>query len=438
MKRNKSTSVLSSHLLKPLELPRNASSSNLASRGYSDAGSRVAGEGVSPLLARINGGAGAGTVFNSPAGIPLDSPPFGGGNDASRNPSSPSSNPPPSLSYYTSSNQYYSTTDPTALLHAYQRVLNHLHSMQRRLDSLEHHIHGIANESSHLKYSRRLLQVSNIVLALYIALRTLRLFWIRNAKELIWSFWSEYALSVGTKKDKKEGIIRAFLRRRAKAALQNAASDSPMKKFSLRGVQILIVTWFGPPLIRIILLVFSTYWLQKMEIWKRRVGVWISFISNVHVALTTDVSPWTIYFNIFTLLTYITTRNYQHMIPQKIDRYVDYGIRSLATPTRRFIHHQRQKSSPGKMQQEQRKDKERAKSSLTNCATDPNPLARRDALRDGEVASNGAIGSSQRSCIDQQDGQGTTSHTDVSSWKTRNRTEEGHNQPNGTDEVETK
>lgn len=250
-----------------------------------------------------------------------------------------SKTPPKNLKYNIYSPQF-DGTDPSRLLHTYGRILISLRDMKNRVDILENHILGIANESSHLKYSRRLLQVSNIVLALYIGLRTLRLFWLENAKNIIFSFWSEYAFSA---RSPKEGAVKTFLRKRAKAALQN--SDNQMK-MTWKSMQLLIISWFGGSLIRIVLLVFSTYWLQKIEIWKRRVGVWISFISNVHVALTTDVSPWTIYFNIFTLIVYITTRSYQHIIPQQLDKYVDRGIRSVATPAKNFIKSQRQKNDP--------------------------------------------------------------------------------------------
>ncbi|EFC46378.1 predicted protein [Naegleria gruberi] len=55
-------------------------------------------------------------------------------------------------------------------------------------------------------------------------------------------------------------------------------------------------------------LTLSSYWLMKTNSMKKQIAVILSLVANLYLALTTDLSPWAIYFNFVSIFLYITAQ----------------------------------------------------------------------------------------------------------------------------------
>ncbi|KAF0985039.1 hypothetical protein FDP41_000078 [Naegleria fowleri] len=67
------------------------------------------------------------------------------------------------------------------------------------------------------------------------------------------------------------------------------------------------------------LLTLSSYWLMKSESYKRQIAVVLSLLANLYLALTTDISPWAIYFNFVSIFLYITAQ-YVKNTPESMEK----------------------------------------------------------------------------------------------------------------------
>lgn len=315
---------------------------------------------------------------------------------------------------------------PRDLLVAYRKVLRDLHRLNREMSDLRKEVRGYAEESSQwtFKYSRRIVSLSNICLAVYIIVkRTVQVVnnnsrsvlllminpmtWVKKPVFMDWllnrlsnkstiggasgvisgvnnnsggaaaatatASLSGNSVPMNSSHSHRIGLLPAQrLRDRTRQSLASLLRDrsslfrSPwsralyhryygngrdsygrermgqqrqhhvhhhhhphQSKLNGGDLQFMLLRLMWKAVVRAALLLFSSYYLGKREIWKRNLGLLVSISSNVHMAFTGEISAWAIYFNMFITLLYITARYYKQ-IPAAIDTVSEHTRRGLS------------------------------------------------------------------------------------------------------------
>lgn len=206
---------------------------------------------------------------------------------------------------------------PRDLLKAYRTVLQQLDKVKRELKDLRKHVQGVAEESSQwtLKYSRRIVMVSNILLASYILGNRLLDIVNHSSKSMIFQLINPFPWLFPPKKKKSKqstSALDAYGRFRAKKN-SSTTTKKPQELTLDDNLPFVLIRLLWQAGVRSGLLMFATYWLFSADAWKRNSGILISFLMNVHLAYRSDVATWTIYFNMFSLIMYLIARYYSYI-----------------------------------------------------------------------------------------------------------------------------
>jgi hypothetical protein len=180
---------------------------------------------------------------------------------------------------------FFMADSPHDLLQGYKFLTKELQKLSQQVNDMRKQVRGVAEESSMwtLKYSRRVVMVSNVLLTVYIlGKRGMDIVNNINSRSMLLGLIFNPFNWFQTPKQ--------TLKSRGKSSKQE-----PQLKMML--IQLL---W--KQLTMSACLLFSSYWLMSKDKFKRNGGIILTFVTNIYLAITTDVSPWTIYFNCFTLL----------------------------------------------------------------------------------------------------------------------------------------
>jgi hypothetical protein len=222
-----------------------------------------------------------------------------------------------------SPNSLYSH-DLDELLKLYDELRHEIRKLKNDVKHLKQEVRGVAEESSMwtLKYSRRFVFTSNILLAIYLLSNRILQVLNDHSRSLLSSVINPFTWLSYSRKNRSvtDSIVRpeklsSYKTFKRQFINTMKGSDSIMDMASERrnsgsSIQYVFLKLIWKQLILAGLLIFSSYWAGNARVnWKRKVGIALSFFTNVHLALTSDVSPWTIYLNCFTLLLYITARH---------------------------------------------------------------------------------------------------------------------------------
>lgn len=156
--------------------------------------------------------------------------------------------------------------------------------MQQQLSDLRKEVRGVVEESSEwiLKYSRRIVILNNILLAVYIVLHRFLELFSSNSRQWIKQIFNPFSWRKKARRRNGEQLTRLLI----------------------------MLVW--KETLRCGVLGFSSYWLTKRENSKKSIACIISFLSHLHTVLFSDISPWTLYFNVFALVMYAVTRYYHN------------------------------------------------------------------------------------------------------------------------------
>ncbi len=181
--------------------------------------------------------------------------------------------------------QIFMAETPHDLLQGYKFMSKELQRLTHQVNDMRKQVRGVAEESSMwtLKYSRRVVMVSNSLLAVYIlGKRGLDIVNNMNSRSMLiglifnpFNWFQKPTLSkrMYGKQGKQEPQLKIML------------IQLLWKQLAMSGC-----------------LLFSSYWLMSRDKLKRNASIVVTLALNIYLAVTTDVSPWTIYFNCFTLL----------------------------------------------------------------------------------------------------------------------------------------
>lgn len=203
---------------------------------------------------------------------------------------------PSLLSFYDSKRpaplppQYFLAESPHDLLQGYKFLTKELQKLSLQVRNLRKEVRGVAEESSMwtLKYSRRIVMVSNLLLSVYIlGKRGLDLVYNINSRSML----------LGLLFNPFNWFQKSSQNLKRRNGVPKRQMKQPEPQFKLMLIQLL---W--KQLAMSGCLLFSSYWLMSRDKLRRSCGIVLTFVTNIYLAITTDVSPWTIYFNCFTLL----------------------------------------------------------------------------------------------------------------------------------------
>lgn len=167
-------------------------------------------------------------------------------------------------------------------LKAYRTVLKELKSIKKQMHELRNEVRGVVEESYQwiLKYSRRIVILNNILLAVYIVLHRFLELFSNNSRQWIKQIFNPFSWTKKSRRRNGEQLTK------------------------------LLIMLIWKETLRCAVLGFSSYWLTKRENSKKSMACIISFLSHLHTVLFSDISPWTLYFNVFALVMYNVTRYY--------------------------------------------------------------------------------------------------------------------------------
>ncbi|KAL0482762.1 hypothetical protein AKO1_011177, partial [Acrasis kona] len=188
---------------------------------------------------------------------------------------------------------YVPAESPHDLLQGYKFLTKELQRLNEEVRNLRREVRGVTEESSMwtLKYSRRIVMVSNLLFSVYIlGKRGINLVNNINSRSMLLGLIFNPMNWFSTPKGPNKQPYKPSSRK-----------QEPQLKFMLVRLLWKQVSMSG-------CLLISSYWLMSRDNYKRNCGIALTFITNIYMAFTTDVSSWTVYFNCFTLLMYITAR----------------------------------------------------------------------------------------------------------------------------------